>query len=240
MDSRAGSILQVIERQFRRRQIVRDRKAVLEPETALHWPVITISREFGARGEALGALIAERSGFALWDGELVHAVAQESGADEVVLRSLDEHRRNEIAESIHGVLLGGEYMASEYLRRLSKVIRAVSVHGASVVVGRGAQYLLASDEALRVRVVCLLEDRIRGYATRQGIDESRAREQIERSDSERRQFIRQSYSKDPSNAADYDLVVNTGTLAFEKACDVVLVAYEAKFGRRPLALEKAE
>lgn len=235
MQSRASSINQVLERQFRRWEMARERRAKQDQAAhAIHWPVITISREFGARGEALGRLVAEQSGFALWDGELVHAVAQESGADEIVLRSLDEHRRNEIEESIHGALLGGQYMASEYLRRLSKLIRALSVHGSSVVVGRGAQYLLRPEEALRVRVVCPLEERVRGYAQRQGIDESRARDVIERADDERRQFIRQSYSEDPANAAAYDLVVNTGTFSLEKACEIVLDAYQGKFGRRPL------
>jgi cytidylate kinase len=232
MEARAGNILRVIERQFRRSEMLRDRRAK-EAAPALHWPVVTIAREFGARGEALGRLIAERSGFAFWDGELVHAVAEESGADEIVLRSLDEHRRSEIEESIHGALLGGQYMASEYLRRLSRLIRTISLHGASVVVGRGAQYLVAPDEALRVRVVCPLEERIRGYGARRGIGESGAREEIERMDQERRQFVRRNFSRDPSNAADYDLAVNTGTFPLEKAADLVLDAYQAKFGRRP-------
>jgi len=234
MEARANNILKVIERQFRRSELARERAKEVRAETTVHWPVVTISREFGARGEALGLLIAERSGFALWDGELVHAVARESGADEIVLRWLDEHRRNEIEESIHGALMGGQYTVGEYLRRLSKLILALSVHGASVVVGRGASYLLGPDDALRVRVVCPLEERVRGYAERQGISASRARDLIERADQERRHFIRQSFSKDLSSAADYDLVVNTGTFPLEVACEIVFAAYRGKFGRLPL------
>jgi hypothetical protein len=236
MEPRASSILQVVERQCRRWELLSEHRA--RAEKPVHWPVITIAREFGARGEALGRLVAERAGFSFWDGELVHAVAEQSGADEMVLRSLDEHRRNAILDSIDGALLGGRHMASEYLRGLMKLVHAISAHGAGVIVGRGAQYVLAPGSALRVRVVCPLEVRIRGYAERQGLDEGRARIEVERRDAERSRFTRHFFSRDPSVASDYDLIVNTGTLLLERAVGVVLEAYQAKFERRP-ALDSA-
>ena len=237
MEPRARSIQEVIERQFRRWEILRDHRA--REEKPRHWPVVTIEREFGARGEALGRILAERTGFTLWDGELVHAIAEESGADETVLRSLDERRRSAIEESIEGALLGGQHMTSEYLRRLMMLIRALAAHGESIVVGRGAQYILASEAALKVRVVCPLEERVRGYAERQGIDDARARAQVERSDAERGRFVRQFFSRDAETPSDYDLVVNTGTFALPKAAGLVLDAYSAKFGSRPDSVEKS-
>jgi cytidylate kinase len=225
----ARSIQQVVESQFRRREVLTEHRA--KTEKALHWPVITIEREFGARGEALGRVLAERADFTLWDGELVHAVAEESGANEAVLRSLDEHRRNALEESIDGALLGGQHMASEYLRRLMRVIHAISVHGGSVIIGRGASYVLAPEAALRIRVVAPLEERVRGFAERQGIEIDRARAQVERSDAERSRFVRQNFSRNPEVASDYDLVVNTGAFSLEQAARLVLEAYGEKFER---------
>jgi cytidylate kinase len=236
MEPRASSIQQIIDRQCRRWEILHERRA--REENPVHWPVITIEREFGARGEALGRLLAERTGFTLWDGELVHAVAEESGANETILRSLDEHRRSAIEESIQGALLGGRHMQSEYLRRLMKLIHTIAAHGGSVVVGRGAQYIVAPGSALRVRVVCPLEARIRGYSQRMGLDEGRARSQVERSDADRLHFVRRFFSRDAAASADYDLVVNTGTFALEPAAGIVLEAYFEKFGRRPIASEE--
>jgi cytidylate kinase len=231
MEPRASSIQQVVDRQFRRWEILRQHRA--REEKLVHWPIVTIEREFGARGEALGRILAEQIGFTLWDGELVHAVAEQTGANESLLRSLDEHRRNAIEESIQGALLGGRHMTSEYLRRLMKLIHAIAAHGGSIVVGRGAQYIVSPSAALRLRVVCPLDQRIRGYAERQGIDEGRARSVVERSDAERTRFVRQYFSRDPAVEADYDLVVSTGTFPLEQAAGIVLTAYEAKFGRRP-------
>jgi cytidylate kinase len=231
MEPRASSIQQVVERQCRRWEILREHSAREEKPT--HWPIVTIEREFGARGEALGRILADQIGFTLRDGELVQAIVEQTGANESLLRSLDEHRRNAIEESIEGALLGGRHMTSEYLRRLMKLIQAIAAHGGSVVVGRGAQYILSPGAALRLRVVCPLDQRIRGFAERQGIDEGRARSVVERSDAERTRFVRQYFCRNPAVAADYDLVMNTGTFPLEKAADIVLAAYEAKFGSRP-------
>ncbi len=231
MEPRASSIQQVVERQCRRWEILREHRA--KEEKPAHWPVITIEREFGARGEALGRVLAERSGFTFWDGELVHAVAEQSGANETILRSLDEHRRNVIQESIQGALLGGRHMQSEYLRGLMKLLGTISAHGASVVVGRGAQYILPPETALRVRVVAPFETRVRGYAQRHSLDEGRARAEVERSDAERLHFVRKLFSRDAAVASDYDVVVNTGTFDLEQAAGIAIEAYGAKFGRRP-------
>jgi cytidylate kinase len=238
MEPRARSIQQVVERQCRRGEILREHH--IKKEKPIHWPIITVEREFGARGEALGVILAERTGFTFWDGELVHTVAGESGANETVLRSLDEHRRSAIEESIEGALFGGQHMASEYLRRLVELIHTISAHGGSVVVGRGAQYILAPETVLRVRVVSPLEERIRGFAERHGIDEGRARTQVERSDAERSRFVRQFFSRNTAVAADYDLVVNTGTFSLEQAAGIVLEAYGDKFGRRPKTVEASQ
>lgn len=233
MGSRATSILQVIERQCRRWEL-----QTSQPQAArapLHWPIITVSREFGARGEALGRLLAEATGFSFWDDELVHAIAEESGANEALLKSLDEHSRNALEDSIEGAFLGGNYMGSDYLRRLMKLIHTIAAHGSGIVVGRGAHYAVARDLALSVRVVAPLEERIRGYAERQGIDERRARQTVEREDQARRAFIRRNFSRDPSNPSDYDVTVNTGSFPLERTAAIVLAAYEAKFHRRPAA-----
>lgn len=229
---RAGNILHVVERQCRRWELQRtqQRGVVSAPE---FWPVITVSREFGARGELLARTIADEIGFSMWDGELVHAVAEETGANEAVLRSLDEQRRRTIKDTIEGALMGGQYMNSEYLRRLMRLIHTIAAHGRSVVVGRGAEYILKPNSILRIRAVCPFEERLRGYAEREGLDERVARQIVEKEEHKRAAFIRQNFHRKTFNASDYDLTVNTGSLPLPRLVDVVLEAYQAKFGRRP-------
>ena len=237
MEERATNFLQVVERQCRRWELQQAERRARAP---VHWPVITVSREFGARREALARLVALRTGFSFWDVELIHALAAESGASEAILRSLDEHRRNALEDSIEGALMGGQYMNSEFVRGLMRLIHTIASHGAGIIVGRGAQYVLA-EPALRVRVVCPLGERIRGYASRRGLDERHARREVERKDQERRSFVRQYFSRDVADPSGYDVIVNTGTLALERARDVILHVYEAKFNRQPpLATEEGD
>lgn len=201
---------------------------VVEP-----WPVITVSREFGARGEALAKLIGDYTGFFVWDGELVQAVAEETGANETVLRSLDEHRRHVLEDTIEGALMGGTYMKSEYMRRLLKLFHTIAAHGEAIIVGRGAEYALTPESALHVRVVSPLSERVRSYSERHGLDERRAKQTVTKGERERAVFIRHVFHRKAHQPQDYDLTVNTGTLGLERLADVVLTAYEAKFGRRP-------
>jgi cytidylate kinase len=49
-------------------------------------------------------------------------------------------------------------------------------------------------------------------------------------DSERLAFIRQYYRRDAADPSAYDLLLNSSTLSFEQAADVVAAAYRTKFG----------
>jgi cytidylate kinase len=198
----------------------------------LYWPVFTISREFGAQGTALAAVLASRTGFPVWDKELVAAVAEESGADERILRTLDERAQRMIADAVLGAMTG-RYTNLQYLRTLMHVVHTIAAHGSSIIVGRGANYICKPSQALRVRLVCPLKQRIRGYAEREGISLGQARRVVLQRDSEREEFIRRNFKHDVAMPADYDLVLNSGSYDLDQLADVVLAAYEIKVGRRP-------
>jgi hypothetical protein len=222
--------LQTVERQCRLWGFQQEAQRI---EAVESWPVITISRQFGARGEALARLIGKRIEFAVWDYELVHTVAEEAGANEVTFRSLDERRRRAIDDTIEGALMGGKYLNSEYLRRLMKLMYTIQSHGKSIIVGRGAQYILDPATILCVRVVSPFDVRVKEYGERQGLTPDRARRHVEHAESERVAYVRQNFFRDVNDPADYDLLVNSGTTPLNKLIGVVLAAYEAKFRRRP-------
>lgn len=196
------------------------------------WPIITISREFGAQGAALAQVLAKRTGFAVWDKELVQEVAAGTGSDVRILRTLDEHRQKMIEDAVRGAM-GRQYTNLQYLRSLMRVVHTVAAHGSSIIVGRGANYICKSTPLLRIRVVCPLERRIQGYAERQGIDRRQAQQIVAQKDADRADFIRRTFKKDVAEPSDYDLVLTSATYTLDQLADIVLVAYEARFGRRP-------
>ena len=48
----------------------------------MHYPVITISREYGSGGRAIGERLAKELGVPFYDKELIFMAAKESGLSE--------------------------------------------------------------------------------------------------------------------------------------------------------------
>jgi hypothetical protein len=197
------------------------------------WPLITVSREFGAQGAAVGRAVAEGLGFDFWDKELVEAIAAQSRIRLTFLESLDEHARHRIEDLVSYLLLNMHGTGRDYLRQLSRVVHTLNQHGAAVVVGRGAEFILESAGALRVRVVCPFEERARGYARRNGLDPKAAERVVRDAEEDRRRFIRMHYERDLGDPSDYDLVLNTGTLSVANAAQLVTAAYRLRYGPLP-------
>ncbi len=200
-------------------------------KTIEDWPVITISREFGARGRSLAKELGRLIDFKVWDKELLSAIAEESGTEERFLASLDERRRKTIDDTLYSSLMGYKLSNTHYFRSLLRVVQAIGVHGKSIIVGRGSNYIIKSPAALRVRIICPIEERVPYVAEREGISEKNARKLIKAREAERTDFIRHHFKRDSGSSHDYDLVLNSGNFANDQLVALTLFAYEKKVGK---------
>lgn len=194
-----------------------------------HRPVITISRQAGTQGTELGRRVGEALGFRLWDQELVQQLAEQSGAPEILLRAVDEHARNAIEDLLAGVLMGDKSTEKEFLARLMRLLHALAHHGAAVIVGRGAQFVLSPEDALRVRLVGPADVRLRNLAAERNLSEQAARHELERIDRERLHFVRHHYHREAADPCAYDLVVNVASMTPTAIVEIIAGAYRAKF-----------
>ena len=128
-----------------------------------YWPVVTISRESGSLGLALGRRVAERLGFTFWDQEIVSVVAERLHTDPRKVLALDEHAPAGIDVLLTAFRLAQGGLAHDYRAQLRILFASIAHHGGAVVVGRGAHCVLTSAQALRVRLVAPLERRIADY-----------------------------------------------------------------------------
>jgi cytidylate kinase len=226
-----GSIDQFVNQQILRWQEQRriaDRKRL---EGEFQQPTICISREYGARGAAMGRLVAERLGFRYYAQELIHDIAEAAHVRKQVVESLDERVQDGISEWVAGLIKRGVFAPSDYLRNLSKVVLTLANHGKGVIIGRGAHFILDRQTTLRVRVIAPLETRIARIAERDGLSDDKAKATILRIDAERVAFNKQHYGADLTDPENYDLVVNAGTLGLEGAADVTVAAFRSRFGQ---------
>jgi cytidylate kinase len=226
-----ASVRDLVEQRVQQWMAEQRRRAAEHPVAEPSRPVITISRQAGTDGAELARAVAEALGFQLWDQELVQRVAERTGAPEALLRSVDERARSAIEDLLAGILMGDVSTQGEYLTQLMRVIHTLAHHGSAVIVGRGAQFVLAPERALRVRVVSPLDVRLRRLASSSGLSEAAAQSELEKIDRERLHFVRRHYKRDASDPSAYDLVVNVGTMSASAAGAVIVGAYRAKFPR---------
>jgi cytidylate kinase len=194
-------------------------------------PIIAISRQHGARGAAVGKLVAERLGYTLWDRELVAAIAAQVDADPAHIAALDErcHEPGARGPTASTPEHAGH---ADYLRGLEQVARAIARRGAAVVVGRGIGFLVDHDDCLRTRVVCPLNKRVVGLAERSKLSLETARATIDYVDSCRRAFMRERHGVDVEDPTTFDVVVSTASMSLEAVASVIVTAYNTRFDLR--------
>jgi hypothetical protein len=223
-------IEQLVEEQIRKAS-TRNQSGEAPASARGHWPVIAISREPCAGGTVLGRSIAESLGFACWDQELLTRIAEQSRAVESILASVDERVHSSVMEFVRSLLVGFEYTQDEYRIVLTKVVGAIALQGAAVIVGRGGHLILGSARSLRVRVVCPTSERILRMMQRDGISEAVATRRIREMGNDIAAFMRHHFQQEAADPHNFDVIVNSGSLSIASATNVVIAAYKAKFGR---------
>lgn len=233
----AKSPERIIDEQVRKWNFERGLQAPRSPASPV-WPIITVSREFAARGTALAHLLSERLGFTLWDKALVQAIAEASGGEQSFVEMLDERHRRAIDEVIYGFVSNPRHTNVRYHRTLLSVVHAIADKGGSIVAGRGANFVCEPSTRLAVRVVCPLEERIRVHAEREGLTPLKARKAVAKADQEQHDFIRRYFHHQVNDAAAYDLILNSASFSLDEMAELVLSAYERKAGRRPPEVDR--
>jgi cytidylate kinase len=222
------SIESLVNAQIGRWELERTRRAQVEP--VVEPPaVIVIAREVGAGGGAVARLVGDTLGFRVWDQEIVHTIADKSGLRESLLASLDEHATSALAELLATLRRRDEAM-SAYTQRLAEVVHAIARHGAAVLVGRGSQFLVDAKRALRVRVIAPRDLRAARFAAAKKMSVEEAARELVRADRDREVFVRKHFAEDVNAPLHYDLVVNTAEFSLGAARDVVVAAYQGRFG----------
>jgi len=193
-------------------------------------PCLLVSRECASGGTSLACLIGERVGWHVFDREIVDEVAHSAHVRRQLIASVDERVRHGWSEFCRKLAEGEGVGRETYLHHLREVILSLGHHGEVIILGRGAKYILPAECAVSVRLRAPLEVRVRRFAERERISIERARRQVEQTDAERADFIREAFGRDVDSAEDYDLVLNMGELAVEAAADAVLAKLQEKLG----------
>lgn len=192
-------------------------------------PFITVSRESGSGGRPIAEMVAKALKFELMDENIAEEVAKSAKKRKGLIESVDEKSRGLVTDVIQSVL-NPEYISDmTYIRHVTRVILIKAQKGKVVILGRGANFMIPSDSGLRVRIQAPYGIRVKRAIKYEKIDFEKARDIIRKIDTERKEFVRQYFGKNISNANYYDLILNTEHMTLQDARDLILLAFKRKF-----------
>ena len=90
-----------------------------------------------------------------------------------------------------------------------------------IVEGRSAFFLLDRKDVVKIFLNASFEDRVKHVAERRGISIEEAREDVERSDEDRRDLLRRFLKKDTVEAGLFDFAINTSSKTYSKIADIL-------------------
>ena len=220
-----------------------------DPKLISNMRAITISREYGSGGGEIAVRVARRLGWQLIDHEVVVRVAQELGVSEAEAAEQDEQAESLLTRVLMSLQVIQPSMlvtvpismtteSHAYREARQRVVQGAFATGHVVIVGRGAQILLAKNrDVLHTRIVAPLAERIAYVIQREGLNQKSARTRIQLKDRDRTRFLQIEHHEHPGDAHLYDLVVNTGVLDLESTVDLIILALDRKARRLSIPVE---
>ena len=193
---------------------------------------ITIEREYGAGGGAIAKKLAARLGWKLWDQELTCEIARVAKVNQTVVERMDERcdslfyrlmkvfMRGSMEQSV-AVRGMGHFDADSMVDFMRRVISGAASEGNSVIVGRGAPFLLRGrPDTFHVFVYAPLEEKLRRLRAA-GKSDDHAMEEIENVDRQRVIFVRKYFGMEWPTRELYHLMINS-KVGDEVAIDTIL------------------
>jgi cytidylate kinase len=206
-------------------------------------PLITISRQFGSGGSEIAERVARALDWHLYDNAVVNEVAKRLGmqpaevsAREERVPSLPERIASAMALGMPEVmptvadlpLRPNEDRISEMTKR---VMEEAVLAGPAVLVGRGAQSMLASRaDALHVFCYAPPEARASYAVSNRGVAREDAARVVAENNHQREQYVKRHWKRDWRDFANYHLCVNTAWLGIDGAAELIVHLARERFG----------
>ncbi len=203
--------------------------------------IVTISRMYGSGGSLVARRVATALGWDQLDNRVVDAVADRLGiaraevsAHEERVPSLVERLAAALTLSVPEMLPVADTTLPLTEERIVSMTRAVIEEavqsGDAVLVGRGAQCLLANrPDALHVFCYAPRAALIAFAMSDRGVDHDEAGRIVDHTNRQRQEYVRQHFHREWRAEENYDLCVNTGTLGIDGAARLIVDVARERF-----------
>jgi cytidylate kinase len=192
-------------------------------------PIVTMSRQRGADGQAIALRTAEiltemSRGLQPWlviDRDIAERVIEDHHLPKRISSFFTDEQTLSIEEHIEGIL-GISVPAATRIQDLTRTIINLARLGHVIFVGRAAQVITAKfPRALHVRIIGSFDRRVERLAERKQCSLNEAAAEVKRIDNQRRQFVSTHFHSDLNDAMRYDVIINTDRVSVEESARLI-------------------
>lgn len=205
--------------------------------------IVTISRLYGSGGSEVAVLVAKELGWSLLDNSVVDSVAARLGITPSEVAAREERVPSLVQRLSEALSLGSQdWLApltaakraptdEQLVEVTHRIVEEAIARGPVVVVGRGAQAMLAErGDALHVFCYAPRGALIARSMTRERLDEQSAAKRVDDTNAQREQWVRKHFQRSWRDHANYHLSVNTEWLGIAGAAELITSAARTRFG----------
>jgi len=206
-------------------------------------PLITVSRMVGAGGAELAARVAATLGWQLVDNALVDSVAQRLGVPVADVVEREERVPTLVQRLADALALGAPELLTgststplppseeRILEVTANVIEEAVASGPTVLVGRGAQWVLGErKDSLHVFCYASRPELAARVAARLSLSLKDAEKYVIESNKQREHYVRSHWNRAWLAQENYHLCLNTGWLGIDRAASIVVKVAREHFG----------
>ena len=195
------------------------------------FPFITISRQTGAGGHALGKRIIELlnestgdpelRGWKLYDQEICKIVAEDQKL-RVSLSELFAEEYHTLLDDLMAEMILGYTSHDRLMPRMFRVIYELASMGKAVIIGRGSSFLTGDlPNGLHIRLVAPLSNRALRMQEVSGMSEDGAEQLVRKLDRDRSRLVKNYFHADIEDPLNYDMIFNTEKQSIDEIAAVV-------------------
>ncbi|MBQ6636993.1 MAG: cytidylate kinase-like family protein [Lachnospiraceae bacterium] len=193
------------------------------------YPVITISREYGALGSSLAKALSDRLGIPYYDRDFVKKTVEKSGYEQEEV----EHESEDMSTStkmLNSFLNSAVSFSSSYDRIFAAQKQVVLELAVSpcIIVGRCADHILkeAGIDALSIFLFASVNDRRKRATELAENGDMNLDKYIEKRDKLRRTYYKTYTGCEMGNANNYTICFDTGKINIPTCVDIIMKILE--------------
>lgn len=188
------------------------------------YPVITISREYGALGRSLAEALSDRFGIPYYDRDFVKKTAEQSGyaEDEIWKEGEELSTPNKM---LNAILNSAVSYASSYdgIFKAQKQVVLELAKSPCIIVGRCADHILreAGIDSFNIFLYASVQDRMARAQELAENGEIRLDKYIEKRDKLRRTYYKQYTGNEMGDATNYNICLDTGRISIPTCVEII-------------------